>query len=180
MILLSCQLSLLALVRVLCREKVQCHFWVWYWQDEPSRWFFKEGFPQPPTPRFWRTVSWQPPAFSCFRICLSCRENYFKQGHALPKAAYIQWLIVVRIGGSRQFCPIAEQLWWAFARSSPGCCLRLCQACITFHFSLCLILFAPPTFRSVIPWWMKCGYTLYPHFVCLSVCFHRTQPMTLV
>lgn len=58
-------------------------------------------------------------------------QSHFSQGHALPKVAYIQWLIVV-IWRSSYFWPIAEQLDVHFTACG-GCCLRLRRACIAFH-----------------------------------------------
>lgn len=54
-------------------QRALCHFWMWYWQvhqpDHPLR---KAFF----VPSFWRAIGRQLPAFSCFRVCLSCRESF--------------------------------------------------------------------------------------------------------
>ena len=99
-------------------------------------------------------------------------QSHFSQGHALPKVAYIQWLIVVRVWRCSYFWPIAEQLLWMYASQLVGV---LSEASSGLHCIPLLPLPDPVSFPYLSQCWFLINI-LYPHSICLSVCFQRTHP----
>lgn len=98
-------------------------------------------------------------------------QSHFSQGHALPKVAYIQWLIVV-IWRSSYFWPIAEQLDVHFTACGGVVWGFVGPALHSIPF---LPLPDPVSFPYLPQCWSLINI-LYPHSICLSVCFQRTHP----
>lgn len=129
---------------ILWGECYEVHLW-WAWRCTP-----------PPRPPLRETC------LSSFKGRRSCKEP-LHSGHALPRVAHIQWLIMV---GHKGDIPTGHETSWG-RRSRLGLCLALWQ----FKFCLCPVLLPHPPFHRC---WSLIS-TLHPKH---HLGTYRTQPVT--